>query len=127
MRRFWFAVLLLSGAFLLAQDNSSANTNQQDTKDSKGQVTVRGCVSRSNGDYTLMKENPPITYELQGNHKIKLRHYLGKRVEVTGNESPSMSTSSDAMARQGNAAPITLSISSIRTLDKDCSEPGVSR
>ncbi|MFZ0318574.1 MAG: hypothetical protein WAL56_05560 [Candidatus Sulfotelmatobacter sp.] len=119
--------LLLSSSFLLAQDNAPAGSNPDATKDSKGQVTLQGCVSRSSGDYILMKQDPAVTYELQGTHKIKLRQYLGQRVEVTGRESPSMSTSSDAMARMGSPAPITLTISSIRSLDKDCSVRDVSR
>jgi hypothetical protein len=41
-------------------------------------------------------------------------------VEVTGSESPTMSTSSDAINRVGSAAPVTLTINSIRTIDKDC-------
>ena len=127
MRKVWFAVLLLSGALLLAQDNNSANTAQQDSKNSKGEVTIRGCVSRSNGDYILMKENPAVSYQLQGSHKVKLRHYLGQRVEVTGSESPTMSTSSDAMNKVGSAAPVTININSIKTLDKDCSARDVSR
>jgi hypothetical protein len=119
--------LLLSGSLLLAQDSAPANTNQQAAKDSKGQVTIRGCVSRSNGDYTLMKQDPAITYQLQGSHKIRLGHYLGQRVEVTGSESPTMATSSDAMNKVGSAAPITLTITSIKTLDRDCSARDVSR
>jgi hypothetical protein len=111
----------------LAQDSAPANTNQQAAKDSKGQVTIRGCVSRSNGDYTLMKQDPAITYQLQGSHKIRLGHYLGQRVEVTGSESPTMATSSDAMNKVGSAAPITLTITSIKTLDRDCSARDVSR
>lgn len=127
MMRTIVCALLLSSSFLLSQNNNTADTSRQSSKDSKGQVTVRGCVSRSNGDYTLMKEDPAVTYELQGTHKIKLSHYLGNRVEVTGTESPSMSTSSDSTARQGNAAPVTLSITSIKVLDKDCSVRDVSR
>jgi hypothetical protein len=114
--------LLLSSSFVFAQDSG----NKQDAKDSKGQVTLQGCVSRSNGDYTLMKQNPAITYELQGTHKIKLSHYLGQRVEVTGSESPSMSTSSDAMNKTGSAAPTTLTVTSIRTIDKECTQRQVS-
>jgi hypothetical protein len=124
MRKILFA-LLLSGSFLLAQD-SPANTSQTASKDSKGQVTLQGCVSRSGGDYTLMKQNPAVTYELQGTHKIKLSHYLGQRVEVMGSEGPSMSTSSDAMNKTGSAAPVTLTVTSIRTIDKDCTEHQVS-
>jgi hypothetical protein len=119
--------LLLSGGLLLAQDSAPANTNQQGGKDSKGEVTLRGCVSRSSGDYILMKQDPAVTYELQGTHKIRLRNYLGQRVEVTGNESPTMASSSDAMNKVGSAAPVTLTITSIKTIDKDCSAHDVSR
>jgi hypothetical protein len=119
--------LLLSGSLLLAQDSEPANTNQKGGNDSKGQVTMRGCVSRSSGDYILMKQDPAVTYELQGTHKIKLRQYLGQRVEVTGSESPTMASSSDSMNRVGSAAPVTLTVKSIKTLDKNCSVRDVSR
>jgi hypothetical protein len=115
-----FAVLVLSGSFLVAQDSYPANNNRQEVKDSKGQITVTGCVSRSSGDYTLIKQNPPMTYELQGSHGVKLRNYFGQRVEVTGTESPTMSSSSDAMNKTGSAAPTTITVRSIRTIDKDC-------
>ena len=120
MKTAWFAIVLLAGSFLLAQESYPANNNRQEVKDSNGQVTVRGCVSRSSGDYTLIKQNPPMTYELQGSHGVKLRNYLGQRVEVTGTESPTMSSSSDAMNKTGSAAPTTITVSSIRTIDKDC-------
>ncbi len=35
-----------------------------------------------------MKQDPAVSYELQGTRKIRLRNYLGQRVEVTGFESP---------------------------------------
>jgi hypothetical protein len=108
--------LLLSGSFLLAQD-TTAPTNQ---KDSQGGVTLQGCVGRSGGDYILTKQNPAMTYELQATHKIRLSHYLGQRVEVTGNEGPTMSTSSDAMNKTGSAAAVTLTVTSIKTIDKEC-------
>jgi hypothetical protein len=112
--------LLLSSSFLLAQDKSPVS--QDNSKDAKGQVTLRGCVSRSSGDYVLMKQSPAETFELQATNRIKLGHYLGKRVEVTGTKSPSMSTSSDSMARMGSPSAVTLTIISIKTLDKDCTE-----
>lgn len=122
MKKLLFVALLLSGSLLLAQDNSTMSQ-----KDSKGQVTVSGCVSRSSGDYVLMKTNPAITYQLHASGKTRLKHYLGQRVEVTGQEEPTLSTSSDAMARMGSASPITLRINSIKTIDKDCSETNVNR
>ncbi|MGA2353418.1 MAG: hypothetical protein ABSG02_02910 [Terriglobales bacterium] len=124
MRGLIFA-LLLSSSFLLAQDSS--RMSQDTPKDSKGQVTQRGCVSRFGGDYVLMKTNPAVTYELQATNHIKLSKYLGQRVEVTGKESASLSTSSDTSTRGSNPSPVTLTITSIKTLDKECSEGSVSR
>ncbi|HWO34678.1 MAG TPA: hypothetical protein VNO32_38280 [Candidatus Acidoferrum sp.] len=60
-----------------------------------------------------------MAYELQGTHKIRLRNYLGQRVEVTGNESATMSSSSNALNKTGSAAPVTLTVTSIRTVDKE--------
>jgi hypothetical protein len=119
MKQFWF-VLLLSGSFLLAQDSNPGNSSPHNAKGSKGQVTVRGCVSRSSGDYILMKQDPGASYELQARGKIRLHQYLGQGVEVTGTESPSLSTSSDAMARMGSPASVTLTITSIKTVEKEC-------
>jgi hypothetical protein len=115
-------VVLLSSGLLLAQDGSAKTDS---TKDSKGQTTVTGCVSRSGGDYILMKQN--MSYQLQPAKNIRLKNYLGRRVEITGNTSPTLSTSSDAMNKVGSASPLTLNIHSIKILDAQCSEAGVSR
>jgi hypothetical protein len=113
------SALLLSSGLLLAQDNKTMSPDT--SKASKGQETIQGCVSRSSGDYILIKQDPGMTYELQTAGKIKLRRYLGQKVEVIGTESPSMSTSSDALARTGAPASVTLTITSIKTLDRECS------
>jgi hypothetical protein len=120
MRKVWFVLLLFSGSFLLAQDSNSSTMSQDNSKNSKGEVTVQGCVGRASGDYILTKQNPGMTYELQATGKTKLRQYLGQRVEVTGKESPSMSTSSDAMTKTGSASSVTLTITSIKTIAKEC-------
>jgi hypothetical protein len=120
MRKIWIVTLMLSGSFLLAQDSNPASPSQHNSKDSKGQETVQGCVGRSSGDYILTKQDPGITYELQASGKIKLRHYLGQRVEAIGSESPTMSTTSDSMNKVGSAAPVTLTITSIKTIAKEC-------
>jgi len=108
MKQLCFAVaLLFSSSLLLANDSK--------------QVTVQGCVAKASGDYVLQKQNPAMTYELQATGKIKLSHYLGQRVEITGTTSPSMSTSSDAIEKMGAPSPVTLTASSIRTISKECS------
>jgi len=111
--RILLSALLLSSSVLLAQ--ASAPSNSQD---SKGQITVQGCVSRSSGDYILMKQDPGVAYQLQATGKTKISKYLGQQVEVTGTESPSMSTSSDASRR--SASPVTITITSIKTIAKQC-------
>jgi hypothetical protein len=113
-------VLLLLSSSLLAQESNPSATSQPKSKDAKGQVTVQGCVGKFSGDYILTKQDPAITYELQPTGKIKLRNYLGQRVEVTGSEGPSMSTSSDALTKTGSASSVTITITSIKTIAKQC-------
>ncbi len=112
--------LLLSASFALGQDTAPASPAGSNSKHAKGQVTVQGCLTRSSGDYVLVKQDPGITYELQATGKIKLRSYLGQRVEVTGRESPSLSTSSDFLAKTGSASASTITVTSIRTIEKEC-------
>ncbi|HSY99042.1 MAG TPA: hypothetical protein VK788_06075 [Terriglobales bacterium] len=119
MKRMWVFLLLLSSS-LLAQERNPSATSQTKSKDAKGVVTLQGCVGRFSGDYILTKQDPAITYELQATGKIKLRHYLGQRVEVTGSEAPSMSTSSDALTKTGSASSVTLTITSIKTISQEC-------
>ncbi len=119
MRKVLF-VLLLSSSFLAAQNNNPGATSDHKSKSAKGEVTVQGCVGRFSGDYILTKQDPAITYELQATGKIRLRKYLGQRVEVTGSEAPTMSTSSDALTKTGSASPVTITISSIKTISKEC-------
>ena len=130
MKTLLFVIVLLSGSLLFAQNSTAANNDQsaaQNVPDSHGKVMVVGCVSMFSGDYTLVKDNPGITYELQGNGKIKLHNYLGRRVQVIGRQQESLSTSSDAIDREGSPSPLTIKISSIKTLDKDCSQKPISR
>jgi hypothetical protein len=120
MRILWCALLLSSG-LVLAQDNNPGNANHQNSKDSKGQVTVQGCVARASGDYILTRTDPAVSYQLHATGKTKLQNYLGQQVEVTGKEVPTLSTSSDAITRSGSATSVTLNITSIKTISKECS------
>ncbi len=109
--------LLVSCGMVWAQDAMAAGGTPKPSKD---EITIQGCVGRSGGDYILTKKDPAITYELQATGKTRLKNYMGQRVEVTGKESASLSTSSDAINKTGSAAPVTLTVRSIRTVDKDC-------
>jgi hypothetical protein len=121
MKKTILIVLVIWSGVLLAQEgNPPGGASQDNSKHAKGKITVQGCVGRSAGDYILSRQDPGMTYELHATGKTKLRHYLGQRVEVTGSESPSLSTSSDTSARTGSPASVMLTITSIKTIDKEC-------
>ena len=119
-------VLAISATALLAQDNHPTGSTPDNSNPAKGQITVLGCVSRYNGDFILVKQDPAITYELHSAGKVKLGRYLGQQVEVIGKTSPSLSTSSDSLGRGGAPSPVTLTATSIKTVTKDCTEHLVS-
>jgi hypothetical protein len=122
MRRSVLLVLLVSASIIVAQDNNlPKGATLDNSKPSKGQITVEGCVGRSNGDYTLVKPDPAMTYELHAAGKMKLSRYLGQQVQVTGTTSPSLWTSSDSL--EGRApSSVTLTVTIIRTVAKECTE-----
>ena len=125
MKQIMLLVLVISAGVLLAQDNNPS-ASADNAQVGKGQTTVRGCVSRLNGEFILVKQDPAITYELHSGGKVKLGHYLGQQVEVTGKTSPSLSTNSDSLGRGGAPSSLTLTATSIRTIAKDCTEHLVS-
>ena len=119
----WMAYLpvLFAVASLLAQNdaNQPGNSSKKHSN-SKGDITVQGCVGRSTGYYVLMQFDPGDTYNLEeGNNKIKLGPHLGEQVEVTGWESPVLGTSSSAFYRFP-ASAATLMVTSIKTVGRRC-------
>jgi hypothetical protein len=120
-------VLLFSSGILQAQTNNSGAADQQKPTDSKSQVTLEGCVDRSRGDYILVEFPPGMTYELHATGKIKLRHYMGQQVQVTGTTSTSLITSSDTIAFGVSPAPVAIGVSSIKTLAPQCTARPVGR
>lgn len=119
MKTLWL-ILLLSGSTLMAQDNKPSNAKPEKPKDSKGEVTIQGCVGISSGDYVLTRQDAAVTYALQATHKIKLGRYLGQLVEVAGKDVPTLSSSSDILTRSGSPSADTLVITSIKTVRKQC-------
>ncbi len=120
MKMMMVLALLLTPGFLLTQTGQSGGSKAATANRDHGEITVRGCLSMLNGDYVLMRENPGITYQVQANDKVRLGPYLGKRVEVTGATSPTLSTSEDEINRAGSASPVTIAIDTIKTLSKEC-------
>jgi hypothetical protein len=112
--------LLLCAGLVFAQENRPSSDPDHSKKNDKNEVTVDGCLSRSGGDYVLTKQNPPQTFELQGSQNISLRNYLGQQVEVTGHKSQTLGSSTDVMSPTGSPSPLTITVSSIKTISKKC-------
>jgi hypothetical protein len=74
-----------------------------------------------------MQQDPVMTYQLRSSKGVRLSEYFGQQVEVTGNKHASLSTSSDAIAFGGSPAPVTIRVTSIKTLAKQCVAHQVSR
>ncbi len=100
--------------------SQSDQTKMAPSSNDKGLITVRGCVTKLNGDYVLTKQDPANTYQLAKASKIKLKSYLGQRVEITGTKSATEETSEDAINNAGSASPVTITIRSIKSLSKEC-------
>jgi hypothetical protein len=114
-------ILLLLCATISVNGQTAGSADQRHGKKNKDEITVQGCVGKSSTDYILTQPEQGNSYELQGNRDIKLRRYLGRQVEITGIQGPSMSTSSDFLARSGSASPVTITVASIKTIAQQCS------
>jgi len=123
MKRIPFFVVLFAVSSLIGQSvpDRSSSTNKPTSKNSKSEITLQGCLTRATGDYVLMQTDPGNTYELEkANRTIKLGPHLGEQVEITGWKSPSLSTSSDSLNRFGAPSSVTIMVTSIRTIEKEC-------
>jgi hypothetical protein len=107
-------VLFLAGSCFIAQ---SALAQSQPSTKAKGQTSVEGCLSRQNGDYILTQTDPGNSYVLHGTDNVKLGQYLGQQVKVTGTKSSTLSDSSDTGR---STSPVTITVSSVKTISKEC-------
>lgn len=107
-------LVLFIGSCLTSQ---SARAQSRPSARPNGKVTIQGCVSRQSGDFILTQSDPGNSYVLQAADNMKLGQYLGQLVKMTGTKSPTLSDSSDA--GQSTSA-VTLTVSSVKTISKEC-------
>jgi Protein of unknown function (DUF5818) len=116
------AILLLSAAWLQAQQDPQAGsspsgaspTSSQQADSSKsgsssGQ-SVEGCVQGSSGNFTLTDKSG-TTYQLAGDTS-KLSEYVGHEVEIKGSTSESSPTAAGGQQ--------TLTVESVKHKSKTC-------
>ena len=118
----FLSVLLLGLTWAVAQDSTaspSADSGQMSHTSAGGQTTVQGCLSGSNGSYTLSDKNG-TTYQLTGD-TAKLSEHVGHEVKITGTAS-SGTDAGNASATSGSAgSQQTLQVSSVKHVSKTCS------
>jgi len=125
------SVLILGLSWAVAQDATQGSTSPsrgtdpnnsgQNAAGSAGQKTVTGCLSGSNGSYTLTDKHG-MTYQLTGD-TAKLSDHVGHEVKITCNFNSAGSAASGgpaAGASGGAGAEKTLEVSSVKHISKTC-------
>jgi hypothetical protein len=125
------SVLILGLSWAVAQDATQGSTSPsrgtdpnnsgQNAAGSAGQKTVTGCLSGSNGSYTLTDKHG-MTYQLTGD-TAKLSDHVGHEVKITGNSNSAGSApggGAAAGASGGAGAEKTLEVSSVKHVAKTC-------
>jgi|HubBroStandDraft_1064217.scaffolds.fasta_scaffold228838_2 hypothetical protein len=108
-------------------DQSSASqTSNDQTTVGTGNATVQGCLSGSDGNYTLTDDNG-TAYQLTGN-TAKLSDHVGHEIKVMGTTAAApASGSSDSGGTMGNSSSSqTLQVNSFKHVSKTCKNSGMS-
>jgi len=130
------AVLLLSAAWLQAQqtpDNNTSGSSQTSSgqmgsdQSSAGSQTVEGCLSGSSGSYTLTSDSG-TTYQLSGDTS-KLSEHVGHEIQVKGKTAGGngASTSSASSGGSMSGSQNTLTVDHVKMISKTCKTAGASK
>jgi hypothetical protein len=102
-------------------DSSMKDTNMNQTN--AGGDGVQGCLSGSDGNYTLT-DHTGTSYRLTGD-TAKLSEHIGHEVKVSGTKSTAAATgASDTMGQTGGAQQ-AIQVTSVKHIAKTCQNPGV--
>jgi hypothetical protein len=131
------SVLLLGLSWAAAQDTSSqsspnststgqaSSSGQTSSTAAGGETTVEGCLSGSNGNFTLSDKNG-TTYSLTGD-TAKLSEHVGHEVKITGSSSSGAASSSSTgtpSATGSASSQQSLQVSSVKHVSKTCQAGG---
>ena len=120
------AALLLALGVVWAQQEPNSNSNTPANAGS--QVTVKGCLGGSDGNYTLLGSDG-MTYQLQGDDS-QLKEHVGHTVAVTGTVGTGNTTTTNSNETTPNGASgtassgeqRTLSVNSLQHISSGCSQ-----
>lgn len=120
--------LFLCAAYVAAQTSPSQSTNPTSSQSnptssqstSDHQTKVRGCLSGSNGNYTLTEKSGKAV-QLSGDTS-KLTEHVGHTVEISGTESsPTTGSSAASSSAAGSTTGPTLNVTSVKHISPTCS------
>lgn len=119
--------LLLSAAWLQAQEQYPQTGSSEKGATASGETTVQGCLQGSDGNYTLT-DNSGTTYQLRGDTS-KLSAHVGHEVQIKGTTSGASAASSSAGAGATNPTTgtptagtqqSTLTVQGMRHISETC-------
>lgn len=113
------SVMLLGLTWAITQDTTGTQSSRAG-QSASGQTTVEGCLSGSNGNFTLTDKNG-TSYQLAGD-TAKLSEHVGHEVKVTG--MPSSGAAGGESASAGTGSNQTLQVSSVKHISKTCKSGG---
>jgi Protein of unknown function (DUF5818) len=108
--------LLLCAVWAVAQQGYPSS--QTTTPSSSGQTTIKGCLSRSDGEFALT-DTSGTSYKLTGD-TAKLSDHVGHEVQIKGTTTDANATPGAASAA-GAAARPTLDVTSMKHISETCS------
>jgi hypothetical protein len=127
------SVLLLSVSWVAAQTDQSdrsqtgsSSASQEKSASTGSQMTVQGCLSGSEGNYTLTDKSGN-TYQLTGD-TAKLSEDVGHEIKVSGTATTATTSGgiSGAMGQSGGSSQKAIEVSSVKHMTKTCQSAGTS-
>jgi Protein of unknown function (DUF5818) len=128
------SVLLLSVSWVAAQSDQgdrsqtgSSSAGQEKSANTGNQMTVQGCLSGSEGNYTLTDKSGN-TYQLTGD-TAKLSEHVGHEIKVSGTATTATTSSggsSGAMGQSSGSSQKAIEVSSVKHMTKTCQSAGTS-
>jgi Protein of unknown function (DUF5818) len=120
-----------SGQSTTGQSSGNMGNNGQ-TSNTAAQKTVTGCLSESNGQYTLTTKHGH-SYELMG-ESSELANHVGHEIRVTGTETSgsaaaangagSAASGNDNGMAQSASSAHTIQVTSFKHISKTCTNAG---
>lgn len=104
------------------QMSGSASSGQMSGHSTAGQKSIEGCLSGSDGNYTLTSKNG-TSYQLTGDTS-KLAEHVGHEVKVMGTMSGASAGTETAGGTAGSAGSQTIEVTSVKHISKTCKSAG---